>query len=50
MWEPKEEILKMEEFTAYLYTNENDPVKRIKWITVKRKEKKIIARVTLLSG
>lgn len=30
----------MEEFTAYLYTNENDPVKRIKWITVKKKRKK----------
>ena len=32
MWASKEEILKMEEFTACLYANVSDPVERGKWM------------------
>lgn len=49
MWASKEEILKMEEFTACLYANVSDPVERGKWMDNLVKNM-IIARVTLLSG
>lgn len=46
MWASKEEILKMEEFTACLYANVSDPVERGKCMDNLVKNM-IIARVTL---
>ena len=38
MWASKEEILKMEEFTACLYANVSDPVERGKWMAINERK------------